>query len=123
MFEKFSLPYVIELHQKLIAKGIKKWIVHLCGDHTKNLPFWTRDIPLSSRTIFHIGYEIDIEATGRAFGEEHIIGGNVPTTLLQTGTANEVFETCREVIEKNEIPPGRVYPDSGMCTTGFNAAG
>lgn len=105
-FARFSLPYVREIHQKLLAKGIKRWVVHLCGDHTQNLPFWTGEIPLAPRTVFHLGHEVDIEYFARTLGEDHVIGGNIPTTLLQIGSANEVYEAARQVIEKMKYHPG-----------------
>lgn len=115
-FEKFSVPYIKEMHEKLLDKGIKKWIVHLCGDHTKNLPFWTEEISLAPRTIFHVGHEMNLEYTAKTFGEDHIIGGNIQTTLLQIGTANEVFEACRQVIEKMKYHPGGfiLMPDCAL---------
>ena len=106
IFEQFSLPYIREYHEKLLAKGVRKWILHLCGDHTKNLPHWKGTIPLAPRTIFSVGHEMDIERTAAFFGEGHIIGGNVATTSLQLGTAAEVFELCRENIEKMKHHPG-----------------
>ncbi len=106
IFEKFTLPYVQEIHTKLMAKGIKKWRVHLCGDHTKNLPYWTREILLAPRTTFHLGDENDIEFFAKALGEDHIIAGNISTTLLNIGTANQVYEACRQVIEKMKYHPG-----------------
>lgn len=105
-FEKFSLPYIQEIHDKLIAKGVRKWLVHLCGDHSKNMPFWLNDIKLATRTIFTVGHEMDIEQTAKAFGNDHIIGGNVHTTLLQSGTPNEVFKVSRDLIEKMKGHPG-----------------
>jgi uroporphyrinogen decarboxylase len=106
VFERFSVPYVSEFHANLLAKGVKKWIVHLCGDHTRNLPHWGESIPLAPRTIFTVGHEMDIEHTAAFFGAEHIIGGNVATTTLQLGTAAEVFALCREVIGRMKYHPG-----------------
>lgn len=115
-FANFSLPYIKEIHQKLLDKGIKKWIVHLCGDHTNNLPYWTGEIPLAPRTVFHLGHEADIEYFAGALGEDHIIGGNIHTTLLQTGSANQVYEAARQVIEKMKYHPGGfiLMPDCAL---------
>lgn len=107
IFEQFSLPYVRELHRNLLDRGLKKWRIHLCGDHTNNLPYWTGgEIPLAPRTVFHLGHEVDMEYFAKALGEDHIIGGNIHTTLLQVGTANEVYEASRQVIEKMKYNPG-----------------
>lgn len=106
IFEKFTLPYVQEIHTKLLSKGINKWTIHLCGNHTKNLPYWTGEIPLAPRTTFQPGDENDIEFFAKTLGEDHIIAGNISTTLLQIGSANQVYEACRKVIEKMKYHPG-----------------
>lgn len=106
MFEKFSLPYITEIHKKLISKGINQWSIHLCGDHTKNLKYWKNDIKLYPRSLITIGDEMDIETVSKVFEREHIIGGNINTSLLQSGTANEVYEECRSVIQKMKYREG-----------------
>ncbi|MBS3909993.1 MAG: uroporphyrinogen decarboxylase family protein [Actinobacteria bacterium] len=105
IFENFSLPYVIEMHEQLIGKGVKKWLIHLCGEHFHNLMHWKK-IPLVSRSVFTIGHEMDIEKTAEFFGEDYIIGGNVSTTLLQLGSADEVFEECGQIIDKMKYHSG-----------------
>jgi len=94
-FERFSKPYIKEILGYYLEKGVRRFLVHLCGNHTGNLIHW-RDIPLPPRTIFSIGHEMDLEATARFFGKDHIIAGNISTTLLQSGSYEEVFaETVR----------------------------
>ncbi|SHI26481.1 uroporphyrinogen decarboxylase family protein [Desulfosporosinus lacus] len=100
IFEKFSLPYVKEICVKLKARGVKKWVFHLCGDHTRNLHLWTEEIRPEVRSTITIGHEMDIQHVARVFGENIIIGGNIPTVLLQTGTPREVLEASRGIIEK-----------------------
>ncbi|HBW34339.1 uroporphyrinogen decarboxylase family protein [Desulfosporosinus sp. BICA1-9] len=106
VFEKFSLPYVKEIQYKLRARGIKKWVFHLCGDHTKNLSLWTQEIRPEPRSTITIGHEMDIQHVARTFGEEIIIGGNIPTTLLQLGTPEEVLEVSRDILETMKNHPG-----------------
>jgi len=89
-FEKFVKPYVQELLGYFLQKGVRSLLVHLCGNHAGNLVHW-KDIPLPPRTIFSIGHEMDLEATGRSIGREHILGGNISTSILQAGTPDEVF--------------------------------
>ena len=100
LFEKFALPYIIEIHDKLIAKGVLPWLIHLCGDHTQNLRFWKEQVQVLPRTIFNLGSKVDLTYAAEVLGEDYIIGGNVPTTLLQNGTPDEVFEASRIIIEK-----------------------
>ena len=106
MFEKYSLPYIAEIHDKLLKKGIKKWSIHLCGNHTKNLKYWINDIKLHERSIITIGHEMDIEKVAKIFGQDHIIGGNVNTSLLKMGSANEVYIECEDIIKKMKNHPG-----------------
>jgi len=105
MFREFAFPYICEIHEKLIAKGVKRFFIHLCGDHERNLPFW-EDIPITQRSIISIGSEMDIEKTAAFFGEDYIIGGNVPTTLLQIGSFEEVQEASKECILKGRKHKG-----------------
>ncbi|UNC90841.1 uroporphyrinogen decarboxylase family protein [Candidatus Contubernalis alkaliaceticus] len=100
IFEKFSLPYVIEIHKTLIQLGIKKWVIHLCGDHKKNLCYWVNEIPLLSGTVFTIGHEMDIKETADIFGEQCIIGGNLSTSLLQMGNPQQVFLEAGAILKK-----------------------
>lgn len=106
MFERFSLPYIHEIHETYIAMGIKKWGIHLCGDHIKNLTYWKNDIKLMPRTVFTPGSEMDIEVVAKELGKEYIVGGNVKNLTLQLGTPREVYEESRQVIEKMKYNPG-----------------
>nr|WP_312579228.1 uroporphyrinogen decarboxylase family protein [Sedimentibacter sp.] len=116
VFERFSLPYIKEVFDKLRAKGLKNWSVHLCGDHTKNLHYWAEEITLEPRTIITMGYENDIEQVAKTFGDEMVIGGNIPAYLMQVGTPEEIIESCRAVIEKMKYYPGGFFltPDCGL---------
>ncbi len=106
VFKEFSLPYVKEIHTMLLARGIKRWLIHLCGDHTRNLACWKEEIPLAPRTVFSIGHEMDLVETAKFFGPKHIIAGNVPTELLNRGTPDEVLAICRKQIQAMKHMPG-----------------
>ena len=101
MVREFAFPYIREIHETLIRKGIKRFFVHLCGDHKRNLPLW-EEIPIPERSIISIGSEMDIEETGAFFGDDYIVGGNVSTSLIQIGSFEEVFEASKECIEKGK---------------------
>jgi uroporphyrinogen decarboxylase len=79
--------------------------MHLCGDHTGNLSLF-KTVSLPPRTIFSIGHEMDLEATGQAIGREHILGGNVNTGILHKGTPEEVFEEVVRCMEAGRKHPG-----------------
>lgn len=105
IFEKFSLPYIIEIHEKLRKKGIKEFGIHLCGDHKFNLEFF-KEIGLPERSIISVSDKMDIELIAKTFGEEYIIGGNVSTTLIRAGSPREIFMASKDVIEKMKYHRG-----------------
>lgn len=116
VFEEMSLPYIIELHEKVLDMGVKGWIVHLCGNHTKNLHFWKEDIPLAPRTVFTVGYEMDMKKTAKELGPDHIIAGNIKNHLIQFGSADEVYvEAGRIITEMKDSPGGFIFmPDCSL---------
>lgn len=96
-FVEFSKPYIKEILGFYLQRGVRSVMVHLCGDHTANLAHWG-DMPLPPRTIFSIGHEMDLEATGRFIGKNHILAGNISTPLLQSGSPDEVYaDTVRSL--------------------------
>jgi uroporphyrinogen decarboxylase len=103
-FEKFGFIYNREIHQKVIAHGIPITEIHLCGNHTRTLHLWKEITPV--RTAISIGHEMDIGKTAEFFGPDYIITGNVPTQLLHYGTADEVREKCRQIIDQVKYHPG-----------------
>jgi uroporphyrinogen decarboxylase len=103
-FAKFVLPYQIELHKKILAMGIRYILCHICGEQNLNLPYWEQ-VPMGSSGIISIGKEIDIAAAIEHFGKQSIIAGNIEPAVLQTGTASEVYELCRQAIDKGKPAP------------------
>ncbi len=89
MFAKFAKPYISKIFRFYRSAGVKSVVVHLCGDHTANLPFW-KEIDLPHRTVFSIGHEMDLETTGAAIGKDHILAGNINNTLLHWGSKESV---------------------------------
>ena len=103
-FEKFILPYQIELHGKLLAIGVKYILCHICGEQNLNLPYWA-EVPMGNPGIISIGKEIDIDRAIKYFGESCIIAGNIEPTILQTGTPGEIYELCQLAMEKGRRAP------------------
>lgn len=104
-FGRFSKPYIKEILGRVLEKGVKTFVVHLCGNHTGNLPLW-KDMPLPPRTIFSIGHEMDLETTGQFIGKDHVLGGNVSTTLLQAGSPEEVYADTVRCLKAGMKHPG-----------------
>jgi uroporphyrinogen decarboxylase len=105
-FHKFGYVYTKEITQKVISEGITSpWFVHLCGNHMATLPLF-KELPMPKRSRISIGSENDIKKVADYFGPDYIIYGNVPTQLLQFGTAEEVLAKCKEIIDQVKFHPG-----------------
>lgn len=103
-FEKFVLPFQVELHKKILAIGIKYLLCHICGEQNLNLPYWAQ-VPMGRPGIVSVGNEVDISIAIEYFGKACIIAGNIEPAILQTGTPREIYELCRQVIEKGKRAP------------------
>ena len=84
--------------------GIKYLLYHICGEQNLNLPYWAQ-IPMGSPGIVSIGKEVDITTAIEYFGKDSIIAGNIEPAILQTGTPREIYELCRQAIEKGKRAP------------------
>jgi uroporphyrinogen decarboxylase len=103
-FEKFVLPYQIELHDKILKMGIASILCHICGEQNSNLPLWAQ-VPMGDSGVISIGKEIDISTAIKYFGKTCVIAGNIEPALLQTGTPREIYECCRQALEKGKHAP------------------
>lgn len=104
LFETFAFPYTKELHEKVLAMGIKHILCHICGEHNLNLPYWAQ-IPYGDPGIVSFGHEVDLDTASKYFPND-IICGNVEPTVIQMGTPEEVYELTRICIEKGKRHPG-----------------
>ncbi len=112
-FEKFAFPYQKEVHEKVLATGIRHIYVHICGDQNLNLPYWEQ-IPMGDPGILSFGHEVDLERAAECFPND-IITGNIHSPTLQIGTGEEVYELCRGCIEKGKKAKGGFMLASGCC--------
>jgi uroporphyrinogen decarboxylase len=109
VFREFALPYIRELHSKILELGAKSCYLHMCGDNHLNLPDWA-GVPFSRegmRGMISIGIETSFEDADKFF-PDHIICGNIDPSLLKTGSPEEVYRTSCEIVERGKaILPGR----------------
>jgi uroporphyrinogen decarboxylase len=117
-FEKFVLPYQIELHEKILAMGIKSILCHICGEQNLNLPYW-KQVPMGDSGIISIGKEVDINTAIDYFGNKYNIAGNIEPAIIQTGTPQEIYQLCRQAIGKGKHAP-RGYALMQGCETPVN---
>lgn len=105
MFRTFCKPYIVEILGYYLDAGLRSVLVHLCGNHTGNLPYW-QDIPLPARTIFSIGNEMDLAATSKQLGDKHILAGNLDNVILQAGSPEEVYLEVKRCLTVGMRHPG-----------------
>jgi len=103
-FEEFALPYLKELHEKVLAMGVRRFLCHICGEQNSNLPYYTQ-VPMGDNGIVHFGHEVDLTTAIRYFGDTYVIAGNVEPQLIQNGTPQQVYEAARQCIEKAKYAP------------------
>jgi len=100
IFRSFAFPWQKQINLSLIDRGVSSFKVHICGNHRHNLKYWAK-LPWPPRTIFSIG-EMDINEVANVFGEEHIVAGNVNTTILAAGTYDEVLLDSKRAIAQGK---------------------
>jgi uroporphyrinogen decarboxylase len=103
-FETVVLPYQIELHRRVLDMGIGRILCHICGEQNQNLPAWAQ-VPMGRQGIVSIGSEVDISTAIEHFGDDCVIAGNIEPATLQTGTPRQIYESCRQAIEKGRRAP------------------
>ncbi len=105
LFEKYAIPYHIKYHNMLQKLGIQKFGFHICGEQNLNLPILSDASPWQHPSVLSFGHEVDIEKAIKYFPRD-IIFGNIEPAIIQTGSPQNVYELCREAIEKGKKSPG-----------------
>lgn len=99
-FQEFALPYLKELHEKVLDMGVKNIYCHICGEQNANLKYWAQ-IPFGETSMLSFGHEVDL-LTAAEYFPQHIIAGNVDPQIIANGTPEEIYQKCREAIEKGK---------------------
>jgi uroporphyrinogen decarboxylase len=108
MYERIILPYRMELHEYVLGKGVKHIYDHICGEQNKNLPLLAR-LPWGDPGILSFGHEVDLLKAAEIFPNE-IICGNIDPAIVVKGSAEEVYDRCRENIEAGkQIKSGFIF--------------
>jgi len=108
-FEKFYWPSLKKMVDALIEEGI---MVNLFaeGTHNDRLDYYG-DFPKGWVTWMFD--RTDMAKAKKAIGAKCCITGNVPASLMITGTPKQVKECCRKLIE--DCAPGGGYVLAGGC--------
>jgi hypothetical protein len=109
-FEKFYWPTLKRFCDALIADGV---MVNLFaeGSHNERLDYYA-DFPKG--WVTYLFDRTDMAKAKKALGSNSCIVGNVPASLVITGTPQQVKESCRKLIE--DCAPGGGYVLAGGCS-------
>jgi uroporphyrinogen decarboxylase len=99
-FVQFALPYIKEVHQKVLNMGYRNIFCHVCGDQNANLPYWA-EVPMGNPGIVSVGHQVDVE-TAAGFFPHDIIHGNLNPVIIQTETPRKIYENAKQVIQKGK---------------------
>jgi uroporphyrinogen decarboxylase len=105
-FAEFTMPSMIEVHQKVLKMGIPFWRTHWCSNHNGNIKAGHIDnIPMGKLGVIHFGPEVDLKVTVERFGKKNIVMGNVDPPSMQLKTHDEVLKLAKQDIEKGKYSP------------------
>ncbi|HMK36057.1 MAG TPA: uroporphyrinogen decarboxylase family protein [Desulfomonilaceae bacterium] len=94
-WEEWGLPYTTRLVKMIKRSGVKT-ILHICGDTTDRL----ESLAQTGVDCLSLDEIVDFERARKILGPNFCLMGNVSTTLLAMGNADEIQEATRAVIEK-----------------------
>jgi len=94
-FEKFYFPYLKKLVEALVEKGYTP-NVFFEGDYTSRLDY-LRELPKGK--VLGLFDRSDMKMVKQVLGGHMCISGNVPSSLLQMGTQDDVKKYCKWLID------------------------
>lgn len=103
-FEEFALPYLKEVHERLLAMGIKTLQFHLSGNQNQNMPY-AAQVPLGDHSMVSVDHPTSLDETTKYFGDKAVIVGNINTSVIQMGTPQQVYELSKQCIERGKRAP------------------
>jgi uroporphyrinogen decarboxylase len=103
-FGGFAFPYLKEVHEKVLAMGVKRFSTHVCGEQNLNLSYLAQ-IPMGDHGIMSFGREVDLDQAIKYFGDRCVIAGNIDPIILQTGTPQQVYSLAKQCLEKGKHAP------------------
>jgi len=107
-YEKFYWPSLRRLLIALVEAGLTP-VPYLQGDNTVRLPYFT-ELP-RGRVPLHFDV-VDRAAARHIIGDRQCFWGNVPASLLVTGTPGQVKQDVRELIDQFADTGGLIIDSS-----------
>ncbi|MGA2001442.1 MAG: uroporphyrinogen decarboxylase family protein [Terriglobales bacterium] len=109
-FQRFFWPTVREAMVALVKEGLT--VMLFCeGDLTSRLETMS-DVPPGK--IFYWLERVDLVKAKKILGDKVCISGNVPISLLATGTPDDVRAYCKKIIDIMGKEGGLILGPSGM---------
>lgn len=96
-FAKFYWPTLEKVIKGLTDEGIVTYLFAE-GGYNDRLDFLAREADLPEKQTIWIFDDTDMKAAKEALGDKACIGGNVPGSLLQTGSPEEVEDYVKDLI-------------------------
>ena len=115
-FEEFVLPTWLEFVWAMTDAGADV-IFHCDCDWTRFMPYF-KEFP-AKRCILQLDGATDIFKAREILGDHMALHGDVPAPLLTLGTPDQVFDYCKNLIEK--IGSGGGFILSSGCSTPDNS--
>jgi hypothetical protein len=102
-FEKFYWPTLLELMRGLVAEKISPYLL-IEGVCDQRLPLMIRDAP-PGMCIYHLENS-DIFKAKKLARDKVCLRGNVPASILTTGTPDDVRAYCKRLIDEVAVGGG-----------------
>ena len=112
-FEKFYWPTLLELMRGMVAERIHPYLL-VEGVCDNRLPVMIRDAP-PGMCVFHIEGS-DIFKAKKLARDKVCLRGNVPVSILMTGTPDDVRAYCKRLIDEVAVGGGFLM-DTGVNLT------
>ena len=103
--ESQVLPFVYELCDHFKKKGISNFSFHLCGKQNDKLDYY-KELKVPGRILISLDEKIDFQKASEVFGENYILGGNISTETLVSGSSKDVYNASEELIRKQKYRKG-----------------
>jgi hypothetical protein len=96
-YREFFWPTCRKVMEALFDEGL---IVRMFaeGKHDSRLEFLRNELP-KGKTIWYFDCTTDMELAKNTIGDVACVMGNVPSSLLSTGTVDQTIEYCRNLID------------------------
>mgnify|MGYP000155523096 CR=1 FL=1 len=116
-FGKFYWPTLEKVIKGLVEEGIVPYLF-VEGGYNDRLDYLASEAEIPEKQTIWIFDDTDMRNAKEAIGDRACIGGNVPGSLLQTGSPAEVEEYVRDLIENVGADGGYILANGVVLDDG-----